>query len=222
MEEKLLALLKAKFSGEREDGLNLLASTIVMQVNTEEEANSAVEALTKEKVSSFIANWRRLADSELTKATKTTEATLRKQFDFVEKKTTTTTTDPVTNPTNPDNSAEVLEKLLQKHLTPLQQELEALKKGKSTESRTKALEEALKEANPAFRELQLKTFSKMSFETEDDFTNYLGEVKTDSEKFTQELTNQGLLNNGVPWSSNNPNSKQASDAECDKLAENLV
>ena len=59
MEEKLLALLKAKFTGEREDGLNLLANAIALQVNTEEEGTKAVEGLTEDKVKSYISNWRK-------------------------------------------------------------------------------------------------------------------------------------------------------------------
>ena len=64
MEEKLLALLKAKFTGEREDGLNLLANAIALQVNTEEEGTKAVEGLTEDKVKSYISNWRKKADTE--------------------------------------------------------------------------------------------------------------------------------------------------------------
>ena len=46
LQEKILALLVAKFQGVRKDGLQHLAAAIGLQVTTEEEANQVVDKLT--------------------------------------------------------------------------------------------------------------------------------------------------------------------------------
>ena len=86
MKEKILALLLAQFTGERKDGLNHIANVLSFQVTTEEEAKTLVGKLTAEQVKSFIADWRKKADAEVTKANQTFEAGLRKKYDFTEKK----------------------------------------------------------------------------------------------------------------------------------------
>ena len=69
LQERILALLVAKFQGVRKDGLQHLAAAIGLQVTTEEEANQVVDKLTADKVSAFVTETRRLA--RLTKPTKT-------------------------------------------------------------------------------------------------------------------------------------------------------
>jgi len=54
LQEKILALLVAKFQGVRKDGLQHLAAAIGLQVTTEEEANQVVDKLTADKVSAFV------------------------------------------------------------------------------------------------------------------------------------------------------------------------
>ena len=219
MEDKILALLKAKFSGEREDGLNLLANAIALQVNTEEEGTKVVEGLTEDKVKSYISNWRKKADTEVTKANQTFEDNLKKKFDFVEKKkpdpdpTPKTKTDPTPE--------DVLAKALEKALAPLHERLASIEKGKTETTRLAALTEALKEANPVFKAQVLKSFEKMSFGSEDDFNNYVKEIKTDSDTFSQELHNQGLRSNGSPYVPSIQPNKKATEKECDAVVENL-
>jgi len=219
MEEKILPLLKAKFSGEREDGLGILAGAIALQADTEENATKAVEALTPDKVKSFIVNWRKTADSELTKANKTHEETLKKKFDFVEKKNPNPNPNPDPNPNPSNNIDEIVAAALKKHFEPLQQKLELLENGKTAELRLNKLNEVLKEANPLFKTQTLKSFSKINFDTEEDFTAYIDEVRADSTQFTQELVNQGLLNNGKTFFPNQNNNKTATVEECDKIVE---
>ena len=222
MEEKILALLKSKFSGEREDGLSLLASAIALQADTEEIATQLVDGLTLEKVKSYVNKWRKNTDAELTKSNKTLEENLKKKFDFVEKAPTSPPEGgDVTSRKGEGEQGDALVKALEKMLLPLQQKLEAMEKGKTSESRMKVLTEALKEANPAFKQQTLKSFQKMTFDSDDDFTAYVEEMKNDSENFMQELHNQGLSNNGAPYVPNRQNNKTATEKECDTIVENL-
>ena len=73
LQEKILALLVAKFQGVRKDGLQQLAAAIGLQVASEEEANQVVDKLTADKVNGFVTEWRRTADAEIKKANDTYE-----------------------------------------------------------------------------------------------------------------------------------------------------
>jgi len=86
MKEKLLALLTAKFSGVRRDGLTHLAGSLALQVATEEEAQALVDKLDQAKVTDFVKEWRSGVDTEITTASKTAEDKLKEKYDFVEKK----------------------------------------------------------------------------------------------------------------------------------------
>lgn len=86
MKEKLLALLTAKFSGVRRDGLTHLAGSLALQVATEEEAQALVDKLDQTKVTDFVKEWRSGVDTEITTASKTAEDKLKEKYDFVEKK----------------------------------------------------------------------------------------------------------------------------------------
>ena len=83
LQERILALLVAKFQGVRKDGLQHLAAAIGLQVTTEEEANQVVDKLTADKVSAFVTEWRRTADAEISKANQTYENSLKEKYDFV-------------------------------------------------------------------------------------------------------------------------------------------
>lgn len=85
MKEKLLALLTAKFSGVRRDGLTHLASSLALQVATEEEAQALVDKFDLAKVTEFVKEWRSGVDTEITTASKTAEDKLKEKYDFVEK-----------------------------------------------------------------------------------------------------------------------------------------
>lgn len=87
LQEKILALLVAKFQGVRKDGLQQLAAAIGLQVASEEEANQVVDKLTADKVNGFVTEWRRTADAEIKKANDTYEEGLRRKYDFKEKNT---------------------------------------------------------------------------------------------------------------------------------------
>ena len=92
MKETILALLIAKFSGVRKDGLTALARSLALQCTTEDEAKALVEKITVEKitdaqVNEFVKDYRADVDKEVSESNKTFETNLKKKFDFVEKQT---------------------------------------------------------------------------------------------------------------------------------------
>lgn len=86
--EKLIELLKQKFSGIRPDVLAQLASSMILVATTEEEQKSMVEKLTQAQVEAFGKDYRKAVDTEVSNSTKTFEENLKKKFDFVEKQKT--------------------------------------------------------------------------------------------------------------------------------------
>jgi hypothetical protein len=96
MKEKILALLTAAFAGVRKDELNHIANVLAFQVDTEEKAKEVVGKLTADQINSFITDWRKEADAEISKANKTYETGLKQKYDFTEKKQPEVTIPPVT------------------------------------------------------------------------------------------------------------------------------
>ncbi len=66
--QQILALLTAKFSGVRKDGLEHLARAIALQCASEEEAKSLVEKITDAQVNDFVKEYRKMVDKEVSEA----------------------------------------------------------------------------------------------------------------------------------------------------------
>ena len=98
MKETILALLIAKFSGVRKDGLTALARSLALQCTTEDEATALVEKITDAQVNEFVKDYRADVDKEVSESNKTFETNLKKKFDFVAKKPEPGG-DPTRNPT---------------------------------------------------------------------------------------------------------------------------
>jgi hypothetical protein len=149
MKEKILALLTEKFAGVRKDGLNQLAGALAMQVDTEQDAAAVVGKFTADGVAKFIAEWRKEADAEITKANKTHEDGLRKKYEFAEKKT-----EPATPPA-PAAEGNLDAAAIQKMMTdaiaaatkPLLEKVAAMETGNVAKSRLERLNEKLTGCN---------------------------------------------------------------------------
>lgn len=203
MKEKILALLIAKFAGVRKDGLAQMASVLSLQVDKDEEATALVEKLTSEKVNEFVKEWRSNVDKEVSEGTKTHEATLKKKYDFVEKKDP----DPGKGnppPADPADIAAMVANALKVAVEPLQKELAAMKGEKLTASRQQQFEGKLgvlpsdNQLAANFKNQRLKDFKRMNFESDEAFAEYLTEVETDITALNQELANSNLAGHGKP------------------------
>lgn len=186
MYHKLVALLGEKFPQVRKDGISVLARSLAIQVTDETQAQALVEQFSAEKVTEFIKEWRKEADQEISKSTKTFEENLKSKFNLTPK-----TQEPAPT-TEPNDLASQIAKAIKDAVTPLQTELQALKSGNVAQSRKTSFENALKDVPPSLKNSYLKTFEKMNFENDDDFNAFLTETQTDLKQLTQELNNKGL------------------------------
>lgn len=200
MKEKILALLTAKFSGVRKDGLARMATLLSLQAGDETEAGELVEKLTTEKVNEFVTDYRRDVDKEVSDANKTFGENLKKKYEFVEKK------NPDPNPnqnSTPDDTPAWAKALIDQNKA-LTDRLAAIETGKTVETRLQQLQGKFKDKTlpESFTAQKLKDFKRMNFESEEAFAEYLNEVDTDITAFNQELANIGLGSNPKPFISN--------------------
>lgn len=105
----------------------------------------------------------------------------------------------------------------------LQGDVTALKSGNTTSRRTAKVRELLKDTGK-FGERRLKSFSRMKFENEEEFEDYLDELKEDIEEENKERLEKGLEKLGrIPAPDTTPQRKEEdklmSDDEVKKLAQ---
>lgn len=198
MKEKILALLVAQFAGVRKDGLMQLARSLALQCTTEEEAKALVEKLTDAQVKDFVKEFRAEVDKEVSDGRKTYETTLKKKFDFVERKT-----EPVPGGGEPNPGEQTTESIVAaavaKALEPFTKTMDAFNAKAINDARLQQLNEKLANCkNEAFKQRILKDFARMSFDTDDSFAEYLTETETDIATANQDVVNEGLSNQGSP------------------------
>jgi hypothetical protein len=200
MKEKILALLMAAFAGVRKDGLNQLARTLALQATTEDEAKTIVEKLTKEQVDNFVKEYRSDVDKEVSDGNKTFETNLKKKFDLVEKKDPEPGvggSDPKGG--DPNDIAAIVKTAIAAELNPLKQELASYKAGDVTKTRLQSLNDKLatcKDEN--FKAQALKDFSRMQFDSDEAFNEYLTEKETAITTANQNVANAALGGQGKP------------------------
>ncbi|MCM1361751.1 MAG: hypothetical protein NC235_07600 [Clostridiales bacterium] len=131
--------------------------------------------------------------------------------------------DPVAQPKSPTNGTEEVPAWAQKLIdsnNALQSEINAMKAEKATTSRKVRLKDAVKNAG-AYGKSVLRQFGRMSFANDEEFENYLDEVKEDLRNFDQERIDAGLQDLGNPPSAQGGGTKtetEITDAELDQMA----
>lgn len=193
MKQTILALLLAKFSGVRKDGLQALARSLALQCTTEDEAKSLVDKITDAQVNEFVKDYRADVDKEVSESNKTFEANLKKKFDLVAK------TEPggggVKKEDEPGDISEIVRNAVAEAVKPFQEKLSRYEADNVEKSRLQTLTEKLKGCKDEnFKEQTLKDFKRMSFNTDDDFNEYLNEKTADIEKANQHVANTALGN----------------------------
>ena len=111
---------------------------------------------------------------------------------------------------------------LSKSFSELKMDVNALKTGNTANNRKSRVKELLKDTGK-FGERQLKSFSRMKFENEEEFEDYLDELKEDIEEENKERLEKGLEKLGrIPAPDTKPQPKEEdklmSDDEVKKLA----
>lgn len=141
MKETILALLRAKFEGVRNDGLVQLANSLALTATDEARANEIIGQLTADQVNAFVTDYRREVDSETSKANKTFEQNLKGKFDFVEKNRGQQ--NPPAN--NEQKPADDISTIIQNAISPLVQKINALENEKQFEKLSSIAKLKLKE-----------------------------------------------------------------------------
>lgn len=197
--EQIIALLLGIAPQARKDGLEQIARAIMLTAHTEDEIKAATTKMTAESINSFIQEWRKNADSEITKATQTAEKNLRDKYDFVDKK------DPKDPPKDPptDLTPEAVQKMIQDAVKAatdaLNKEVTGFKAEQQTAARRDILQKAFAENVPAaYKDAVLAGFEGRTFADDAAFNTYVEKVKTDTAAFMQDLADRGLREHDKP------------------------
>lgn len=199
--ETILALLMAKFTGVRKDGLTAMARVIALQAATEDEAKTIVDKLTDAQVGEFVKGFRADVDKEVSNSTKTYEETLRKKFDFVEKKTEPGgNPDPKPNPNAQGaEMADIIKQAVAAAVAPFSERLATFESGRIAETRLQQLNAKLAECkDETFKNQTLKDFARMSFADDAAFAEYLNDKATDIAAANQNVANNAMRSTGAP------------------------
>lgn len=195
MKETILALLIAKFSGVRKDGLVALARSLALQCTTEDEAKALVDKFTDAQVNEFVKDYRADVDKEVSESNKTFETNLKKKFDLVQK------TEPGgkknQKDTDTDDIASIVKAAVDAAVAPLNDKLNGYEAKTIAETRLQALNEKLngcKDEN--FKAQTLKDFARMNFKDDADFNEYLTGKEADIATANQNKADIDLSNSG--------------------------
>lgn len=198
--EQILALLNAKFSGVRKDGLEQLAKTIKLNATTIEEAQALVDKYSSEQVTEFVKDWRTDVDKEVGNGVKTAESNFKKKYNITE--------DPKqeTPPANPNPAPEapagditaIVTAAVAAAIKPISDELNTLKSGNVESTRIEALNSKLANAPEDFKNRVLRDYGRMKFDTEESFNEFIADTEKDLTGFTQDQSNQNLSAFGRP------------------------
>lgn len=109
----------------------------------------------------------------------------------------------------------------------LKAEVDGMKSKSTAEKRRAILDEILKDTG-TFGKRTIKSFEKMTFANDDEFDEFVSEVKEDLEQLNQERANAGLAKLGIPTAESKPGGKEdqpqvktLTDAEVEELAASM-
>jgi len=113
-------------------------------------------------------------------------------------------------------------KAIQAALAPLLGEIATLKAGDVVKSRKQILETKLEKVNPALKAKILKDFSRMKFETDEDFNAYLTETEADLGELSKAETEMNLGALGKPLASSGNIKAEASKEEVAAIVNDIM
>ena len=194
MRETILALLIAKFSGVRKDGLVALARSLALQCTTEDEAKALVDKFTDAQVNEFVKDYRADVDKEVSESNKTFEANLKKKYEFVDK---SKKVEPGNQDPAPNNISEIVKLAVAEAVKPFQEKLSGYEADNVAKTRLQALNEKLNNCKDEnFKAQTLKDFTRMNFKDDADFNEYLSSKEADIATANQNKADADLSNSG--------------------------
>jgi len=194
----LLALLVAKFQGVRKDCLDAMARGLALHCKSEDDAKTIVEELDKAQVDEFVKDYRAGVDKEVSDGVKTNEAKLRSKYKFTEK------VEPGNDDDDDDKDgkggkggkddiAAQIKAAVDAALSPLKTQLDSFNAAEVNKARMATLNEKLSGCkDEAFKAKALKDYSRMSFESDDAFNEYITETEADINNANQRVANEEL------------------------------
>ncbi len=199
--EQILALLMAKFSGVRKDGLAQLAKSIKLNATTEEEAQALVDRYTSEQVTEFVNDYRKDVDKEISNGVKTAETNFKKKYNVADDGGTDHNPNPGTpapSKVTPEDLAAIVSQAVQAAVKPFQEKLSSFEAGNIESQRLASLNGKLAEAPELFKNRVLRDYGRMKFDTDEDFNAFVTDTENDLKSYTQETSNQALSAFGRP------------------------
>ncbi|MBQ6939900.1 MAG: hypothetical protein IJN51_01180 [Alistipes sp.] len=195
MKAQALDALKAKFVGVSEAILSRIADKIAKTAKTEEEVTTAVEGVTFQQVLESY------GDSRATEAQQTAVTNYEKKHGLKDgKKVEDGGGKPNPNPTggqggnggggNDDLAAQIAAAIAAE-MKPFKDELAAMKGEKVATSRKSALDKVLVNAPEKIRQRYEKDFARMTFNDDEDFNAWIGEITPDVEAITSDFNAKG-------------------------------
>ena len=191
MKKEALDALKAKYPGVSEAILGRIADKVAKTAKTQEEVATAVEGVTFQQVLESY------GESRATEAQQTAVTNYEKKHGLKDGKKVETggTQDPA--PTggageghNGDLAAQIAAAIAAE-MKPLKDELAAMKGEKTANSRKAALSKVLEGAPEKIRQRYEKDFARMSFNDNEDFEAWIGEITPDVEAIVSDFNAKG-------------------------------
>lgn len=194
MKAQALEALKAKFVGVSEAILSRIAEKIAKTAKTQEEVTTAVEGVTIQQVLESY------GDSRATEAQQTAVTNYEKKHGLKDgKKVENGGGDPNPKPKEGENGgnggggdlAAQIAAAIAAEMKPLKDELAAMKGEKTATSRKSALNKVLEGAPEKIRLRYEKDFARMTFNDDEDFNAWIGEITPDVEAITSDFNAKG-------------------------------
>lgn len=189
MKEQILTALKTKFTGVQDAILNRIADKLAKTVKTEEEVATAVEGVTLQSVIDGY------ADSRATEAAQTAVSTYEKKHNIKDGKPEKAGEPEKKNPADTkgsDDTPEWAKALIESNKT-LAEKLAKIEGEKAANNRLKELNKVIENAPDTIKSRFGKDFNKMNFKTDEEYQEWLADVKADVETLVTDLTAAGAV-----------------------------
>lgn len=104
-------------------------------------------------------------------------------------------------------------------ISPITKRLDAIEGGKIADTRLSQVKEIAKKAGGSYEKTILKNFERMTFESDDDFADYLTEITADVDSYVQDHSNEGLRNSPKPKGGSGEGNKALDPALQERISE---
>lgn len=197
MKKEALDALKAKYPGVSEAILSRIADKIAKTAKTQEEVTAAVEGVTFQQVLESY------GDSRATEAQQTAVTNYEKKHGLKDGKKVETGGEQKPGETGGEGEgnkggaaggsdlAAQIAAAIAAEMKPLKDELAAMKGEKTANSRKAALNKVLEGAPEKIRQRYEKDFARMTFNDDEDFNAWIGEITPDVEAITSDFNAKG-------------------------------